>query len=461
MKKICYIVVGLIIGAFLSVAFAQTDLGEEWELLFSVYRHRETGEIRLVGIPDSLPTLTPSPTPISTETFPTPTPESTVPAVTPRPTNPPPDELVCMAGVKAARLNVRTAPNTSATAIRQLSAGDKVRVNKLYIAYPEGSPRREEWGELEGGGWIALWYNGSQLAVLDDTQGCWEIEIEYAASFPVSGFHILPGDGSWQVVPYAQQIDVIKCVNDTWGICDQVKSRNPNVITIARTLYTSYGLLDCPQDWNWENPNVWWDAIKNALPEGYDYYEVLNECGPPPQGYAYWAGWSIEMAKLVQRDKGGALLAFSFAAGNPSYSAWPELLSYLVWANNNPLPDGRRHGIALHAAAYAPWSRADSPWVNNPHLTADRYFVLVRDIILANTGQDILKLRIPVIYTELGLSDGYSGNWNAQYSCEEKASAYKETARKLLPKAKFTWWNIGKVWQWTDDSPCLAQMLGG
>lgn len=34
------------------------------------------------------------------------------------------------------------------------------------------------WRDGNGRGWVALWYAGSQLAVLDDSPACWEILIE-------------------------------------------------------------------------------------------------------------------------------------------------------------------------------------------------------------------------------------------------------------------------------------------
>ena len=55
----------------------------------------------------------------------------------------------------------------------------RVAVDALFVRYPGGSVNREEWGRLaDGRGWIALWYAGSELAVLDDTPACWELPLE-------------------------------------------------------------------------------------------------------------------------------------------------------------------------------------------------------------------------------------------------------------------------------------------
>lgn len=411
--------------------------------------------------PTVAPTGTPTPTATLVPDTPTPTQEPAIPTVTPRPTLEPPDEQVCMAGVATTTLNVRADHTTTAAILRKLAQGTRVQVTELYIRYAEGSPKREEWARLADGGWIALWYNGGRLAVLDDTPPCWELPKTYAENpLPTGGgFHILPGTGAGAVVAYADKLSVVKCLDGAWWVCEAVKAANPDVRTIARTLTTDYGMMDCVQDWNWYSPATWWAAIKDHLPDGYDYYEIMNECGFPPQGAGYLATWSIEMAKLVQRDKGGALLAFSFSPGNPGYPDWPALLPYLEWAAANPLPDGRRHGIALHASAYAPWNRADSPWVNNPHITPDRFFIYVRDVLLANTGVDIGKLSFAVVFTELGVTDGYSGNWGATYSCAEKASAYRETVARLATRGAVAWWNLGQIARWTSDHDCLAQML--
>ena len=276
----------------------------------------------------------------------------------------------------------------------------------------------------------------------------------------MAGFHILFNNDTTEVLNNADKQQIAKCLDWTWNVCNQLKQRNPDIKLVARTLQTNYGQIDCPSDWMYESPMIWWDAIRNHLPDGYDYYEIQNECPPPAQGWEKWASWSIEMAKLVEKDKGGALLAFSFPPGNPDYPYWPALEEYFRWAADNPLPNGTHHGIAFHASPFAPWNRPDMPWVNNPHL-AGRHQI-VRDVLLANTGIDLKNWAGTIIVTEIGLSDGYSGNWNAPYSCEEMTDTYIATLEEYKNEGYidgFTWWNVGKIGKWTDDSMCLPNLF--
>ncbi len=259
------------------------------------------------------------------------------------------------------------------------------------------------------------------------------------------------GDGAGSVTAYSP--DALKCLNGSEFVCEASQAT-----TIYRSLHTDYGMIDCPQPWMYESAAIWQDAVQ--LRPGYDYYEIQNECPPPPGGYVQWARWSIEMAKYVQQQTGGALLAFSFAAGNPDYRYWPELIEYFKWVADNPLPNGTYHGIAIHAAPNAGWSRADSPWVNNDHLTVERLLVYVRSVVLRETGYDLQDWPGTVAFTEWGLTGGYSGNWTARYSCEEKADAYKSSiavARKLrwAGTTLMLWWNIGAISIWQSDHECL------
>lgn len=270
------------------------------------------------------------------------------------------------------------------------------------------------------------------------------------------------GNGAGTVLNYARSVESMKCLDGAYDLCLEAKRLNPELIIVARTLQTNYGIIDCPQEWNYGEPSAWWGAINRRLPDGFDYYEIQNECYFPPQGPSYYARWSIEMAKLVQRDKGAGMLAFSFSPGNPDYPSWPLLLPYLQWADQNPLPNGRRHGIALHASAYAPWTRADSPWIGNRHINPDRYFVFVRDVVKANTGVDILSLSIPVVFSEIGVTDGYGTGiiyGGPTYTCQERASAYRYTAAQLEGRGMMNWWNIGQIGPWTSDHECLPEMF--
>lgn len=166
------------------------------------------------------------------------------------------------------------------------------------------------------------------------------------------------------------------------------------------------------------------------------------------------------MAKIVYQERGGILLAFSFGPGTPDYQDWPLLIPYLEWVATNPTPDGRYHGIAWHAAPYAPFKRADMPWVNEPHLAGRELFV--RQIILANGGPDLKPWPGQIWVTEIGLGDGYSGSWKVPYSCLEAAAAYEETLRRYGADGiidGITWWNFGFLGGWTSDHECADEMF--
>lgn len=245
----------------------------------------------------------------------------------------------------------------------------------------------------------------------------------------------------------------MKCVQD-YDICREAKRNDPSLIIIARTLLTDYGSVDGPPSWGWSDPSWWWSMIKNHLPQGFDYVEVINEWGPPPQGWEYFATWSIAIGKLVNRDLPGTkLLAFSFGPGNPDYPIWPKLVDYLKWAA------ATGNGVAVHVAPFMSLPvPPEGTWVNSEHIANRMAYVCA--VLKASANFDCYSV---VFYaTELGLSDGYSGSWSYQWSCEQVADSYKTTAKMLAafsPIRGFTWWNIGKLGIWHDDSPCLGEMV--
>ena len=400
------------------------------------------------------PTLTPTPAPSVTPLWPTPTPD-VLPSPTPGPSATPaplPDDAVCMAGA-AVNLNVRADHTTDAAVIGRLDAGTRAEIVALHVV-----SLREEWAQLADGGWIALLHSGVRLAYPDDTAACWELP-ETGQGAVRFGFHHLPGAGGASDTAFAQQVSACKDVETR--VCPQIAAVNPDVVTVYRALNTDYGMRDCPPDWMWSDPSQWWAGVRDRLPAGYDYYEVNNECGPPPQGWSYWAQWSIELAQMVERDTGGAMLAFSFAPGNPDLPHWSDLAAYVAWADQHGRETGVWHGIALHQAVYASWSRTDMPWVNEPYI-AGRH-MLVRNIVLSAVGVDLAASRVPVVVTEGGLSDGYSGNWHAAYSCAEAADAARVTVDTLAEQGvidAWTWWNLGAIGIWTSDHDCTGAMVG-
>lgn len=149
--------------------------------------HRDS-VVRSLGVLP-LPTNTPRPTitPSSTSGFEPTQDIATQPSHTPGPTTIPIDTS-CYGGVVAAGLNVRTDHTITPTRLGILVQAQQIAVTSIYIVKPEGDPQREEWGSVTYDGqmgWIALWYSGEELAVLDDTSFCWELPTEYVEnSFP-------------------------------------------------------------------------------------------------------------------------------------------------------------------------------------------------------------------------------------------------------------------------------------
>jgi hypothetical protein len=267
------------------------------------------------------------------------------------------------------------------------------------------------------------------------------------------------GEGASIVLNHSGQVTAAKCLDGSWLICIWLKEANPNVVTIARTLKDRP-----PRPYNAEQ---WWNEIKNSLPAGFDYYEIENEITPPDEEWDQWVQFSIQMAQLVQRDKGGAMLAFSFGPGNPDLHQWIKLVPYMQWADSHPLPNGHYHGIAFHSSAYATFTPpAEGSWINNPYLTPDRVFVMARAMVLSATGYDMLKSKLTWADTEVGLDDGYSGSWGYPWTCEQTANAYRTTRARLQTYADtyglhilFTWWNVGRISVWSSDHDCVPLML--
>jgi hypothetical protein len=263
------------------------------------------------------------------------------------------------------------------------------------------------------------------------------------------------GDGASVVLNYAAQISAAKCLPGSYQICQTLKAYNPDIFIIARPFSDRIAF-----ETNYD-PLAAWQSVARSIPTGFDALELENEFTPPnPADWPRWVGFSIGLAALVAHDTGMQYLAFSFGPGNPDFPDWPKVIPYLEWAATHPLPDGRYHGIAVHMSPYTTFTRADMPWVNALHIAGR--MDLVRDVLLANGGPDLRTWPGVVAVTEIGLSDGYSGNWSAAYSCAEVANAYK-TTRAVYQQRGFpeviTWWNFGRIGMWHSDHDCAGQMF--
>lgn len=408
------------------------------------------------------PTTTPSPTDAPTATLePTPTPEiELTPSATPWPTNTPVPWESCTLTAYY-NINVREVPG--GTRLGYVLVGDTVNPDAYYV-----------WSDLT---YYKVWWIDTGIAqwawiadFFTESGNCEALPEEYpfesGPSVVLAGTHNLAGSA---VSGYAQSFDLCKAVTGATGVCETSKRLNPDMVLVARTLHTDYGMIDCPQQWNYESPETWWVHVRDYLPDGFDFYEIQNECPPPPQGWAYWAEWSIEIAKLVERDKGGALLAFSFPLGNPYISSTGQsdeitaISSYIAWADAQCRAGGVCHGIALHQSPYCEncpgLNRVNTEWIAGRHLKW-------RQIVLDAVGVDILTSPMPIIITEGGLSDGYGdANWNAPYTCEMVADAFNTTVRVYGEQGiidGLAWWNFGTGGaSWHSDNACLPLIVAG
>lgn len=396
-------------------------------------------------------TSTPTPTATIEPTYPWPTftPTNT-PGWAPTPTQettplPTPGPADCLMRVKADALpwlNIRETPG--GTIIGRAYPGDYLK--------PEGKTT------YNGVVWLLVYGDEDRSGFVHSGY------VEPVEGYDCSGYvvrdvragpHVLMGEGASVVEQYAAGISAAKCLPGSYQICQHLKEANPDIWIIARPftdhIATQYHF----------NPLLAWDAVSGAVPAGFDALELENESTPPDDRIDAWVQFSIGLAQLVAHDTGMQYLAFSFGPGNPPYELWPRLLPYLEWVSANPLPDGRYHGIAIHAAPYATFTRPDMPWVNAPHLAGRIY--LARDVLLANTGFDLATWPGLLTVTEIGLADGYSGDWDATYTCAEAADAYQTTAdtyqSRGYPQVEI-WWSFGAIGMWHSDAACAGVMFG-
>src|SRR3990167_2274800 len=240
---------------------------------------------------------------------------------------------------------------------------------------------------------------------------------------------------------------VLKCLNGTEHICLEAKRRNPNLTIIFRALNTCQGIADGPQMAGWYNPSTWFGCIRGYWPEGFDWYEIINEVGPPGDDFALIAQFSIDMARMAAAE-GKCILAFSFAPGNPEIARWSALLPYLLWANDHPCAPGKYHGIALHQSVYLPPSvpLQKGEWVNSLWVAGRDW--IIDGYLQLNHGFSLAQFKGPIYLTEISLTDGYSGSWDDRWSCAELALSIKETKEGLSARpwiTGFNWWNFGWV----------------
>jgi hypothetical protein len=410
------------------------------------------------------PTATPSPAPSQTPTEPflTPTPP---PTSTPGTSTPPPVGKTCEAVVAIARgINVRDVPDVSGNHKTTLAQGSRVVISSFWKA---GGFLWAQVPALAGYmvvgeyttpfGWWVTFSNNEFCTGL----GSWPPELTPPPEVALQvGLHVLLGAAEAPIFVTLPTWGVLKCLTGTQHICLEGKRRNPNLIIIFRALNTCAGMTDGPPLAMWYMPDVWYACIKPSWPEGFDYYEIINEVGPPGDDYVLFARFNIDVAAAAARD-GKCVLAFSFGPGNPEINRWSDLLAYLLWANAHPCAPGKYPGVALHQSAYLPSNAplqvgqwVNSVWVAGRDWVADGYLQL-------NHQFSLRDFHGPIYLTEIGLQDGYSGSWDDRWGCATLALSIAETRDRLKARpwiTGFNWWNVGGVagGRWSDDGPCLA-----
>jgi len=277
----------------------------------------------------------------------------------------------------------------------------------------------------------------------------------------LTGVHVLPG-ASYANVDAASDGVVKTALYATIG--EQWKANHPDGVWIHRGMLVGPDMRDYPTIYEWYNPQIYARASEQSWTRGADYNEFMNESGAPDWdtfvsftiGVLEWGG-----------DRGYCLLWGSFAAGNPDYPAWADLVRIIEWADEHPCGtdangNPRYHNLALHQPLYMPPDIARGAWVLEQHIV-DRHR-LVDELVRGYTGRGLADHPSGgVWFTEYGLHDGYSGSWSDSFSCEEIARSFAYSAERLNETAPFVrgfgYWTFGDAQSiWTDDQACSGEI---
>jgi hypothetical protein len=293
--------------------------------------------------------------------------------------------------------------------------------------------------------------------------GYWidNVTIQYVDSAPplarppqptLMGLHLLSGADRGTVLAFVQRLrdagyplGSVKGVSGTEDLLASIKNISPETVVIYRSLYTPWGMADCPKTSSKDpvaEAQRWMNGIlPGLLPVRADYYEIQNECHPDP---AWMVPFTIE-AMRIATARGACILAFSFATGMPEVEVYGQFWPVYQYALANPCQPGRYHGIALHA------------------------YGVERDTLLSESGaflglrhrlfyQQLLPIipdavNIPVYLTEAGPGDG-----STMYDCGDLARDVVQYTAQIEadPYIKgFDLWNVGRGGFWVDFTPCL------
>ena len=376
-----------------------------------------------------LPFDTPTPEVVATNT-PTPT-----PTFTPSPT----EELKCWGVVvdtDGTGLNVRD--NAGGNWIGKLEEGDilTLEYRQTYLDYV--------WYGFWWGVDVTGWSHSNWIEVHGDCSQISDIPPQVTRQGP----HILMGEGGSSAINFSNQITAAKCLPGSLQICLNMKAINPDMWVVAR-LFTDSIIID-----NGYNVDTVWNLVKDQIPDGYDAFELENEKTPLQEDWNKYIQFQIDFADRLGKEKNIQYLAFAFGPGWPYEHLVPLMIPYLEWVAEHPF-NGKYHGISSHAAPYTTFTRDDMPWLNTFYISGRVYWMAD---ILADNGFDLESWPGIWAVTELGLSGGYSGDWDATYSCEEVADAYWTTVKVYQEHGYpdiLLWWNLGKISIWQSDDACV------
>jgi len=349
--------------------------------------------------------------------------------------------------VTADRLNVRDAP--WGTILYQVTAGQQLTFDAKW--FDDFWWYRIEWdGGYLSSGWV-------EVGDLTNCENLPDVTPAPARDI-LQGAHVIGANGANTLLNYCNELDTVKLFDPVMGYAPAFRACNPDIWIVCRYWTDAIAV---ETDYNAQEA---YNRIGNSFPAECDAVEWENEKAPNNnRDWERWSAFSIDAARLMAANRNMQYCAFGFGPGWPDFDKLQYIIEYLKWVDANPLPDGRYHCVSSHAAMFAPWNRADMPWVNDPYLAGRVY--LIRDWIKAITpdNYDLYDWKGVWAITEIGLSDGYSGNWSAPYSCEELAQAHWTTHETYVdnqfPHVQHDW-NYGRGGIWKDDSACASVVWG-
>lgn len=353
------------------------------------------------------------------------------------------EETLCYAGVMTTALNVRADHTTASALVGKLAQSQRVHVDQLYITHPEGAANREEWGHIPNGGWIALWYQGEELARLDDSDACFELPIQYAEGRPPStfGLHLI-FTASDRVLDLPQ-LGMLKGTDGTEWIMRAAHARRPDVLLVWRNLSAEgLGWRDCPAGWGSGNgaavADAWWHAQyttwqARGLIGVVDYFEVINECGYGGEAWetAFWLR-ILDDARLA----GVCVAAFSDSYGTPEIAQFAARRPILEAMLAQECAPGRHPAVAIHIYE----------GVDGGIWTFGRW-----RLFLALAGLQFEAL--PFIVSEYSYGTGEAPvNCDAFWNDWKRADAEFAKFPEIWAVANYS---VGSGTQWLDLTPCL------